>query len=160
MGTHVQNHVMLHIQIKASRILRRFYPEDPFELYLTCLARRQFIQGFYLKMPEEKREDESNTNPHDPSCQGEHEEPDVGQSLDYSSKLRHGPQLAGEHLHPLGLLLQPLVLGLGTWLGENFMLETFHLTMKRSGVVSFQLGYCTLAIYFVPEKNVSHFRKT
>ena len=86
-------------------------------------------------MPEEKREDESNTNPHDPSCQGEHEEPDVGQSLDYSSKLRHGPQLTGEHLHPLGLLLQPLVLGLGTRLAENIILETFHLTIQHREVV-------------------------
>ena len=67
-------------------------------------------------MPEEKGEYEANSNAHDPGSQGEHQESDVGEGLHHGPKLWHRPELAGEHLHPLRLLLQPLVLSLGTWL--------------------------------------------
>ena len=38
--------------------------------------------------------------------------------LDHGAELRHGPELAGEHLHPLGLLLQTLALVLGSRLNQ------------------------------------------
>ena len=88
-----------------------------------------------LEMPKEEGKDESNTDAHDPSRQHEHQQPEVGQglqqyqcnddiseddsdgdNLDHGSELWHRSQLTRKHFHSLCLLLQPLVLGLGSWL--------------------------------------------
>ena len=93
-------------------------------------------------MPEEEGEDEADPDAHDPGSQHKHQQPEVGEGLhsahqhsdhwtlvlepeldinyhlDHGAELRHGPELAGEHLHPLGLLLQTLALVLGSRLNQ------------------------------------------
>ena len=68
------------------------------------------VTAIVLEMPEEEGEDQADAHPHDPGSESEGEQSEVGQRLHHSSELRHGPQLTGEHLHPLRLLLQSLFL--------------------------------------------------
>ena len=68
------------------------------------------VAAVVLEMSEEEGEDEPHADPHHPGGEGESQEPQVGEGLHHGSKLRHRPQLAGEHFHSLRLLFQSLLL--------------------------------------------------
>ena len=90
-----------------------------------CNTKQCRVATIVLEMPEEEGEDETNTDTHDPGDQHEHQQADVGEGLEINytdndqtklgyylkdcGKLRHSSQLAGEHLHALGLFFQFLL---------------------------------------------------